>query len=97
TIMQSSFERLATEHSGDRAPLFEALKPYVWGEKADASQAEIATTLGLSNGAVRVAIHRLRQRFREILREEIAQTVVEPDDVDDELKHLIEIVSRAPL
>lgn len=97
TIMQRAFQRLTAEHAGGRERLFEAFKPYVWGDKAGLSQAEIAAVLGLSHGSVRVAIHRLRQRFREILRDEIAQTVVEPSEVDDELKHLIGIVSHSAL
>ena len=96
-LIRRSFDRLEGEHVGNRMGLFEALKPYVWGDKTTASQAELAATLGLSCGAVRVAIHRLRQRFREILREEIAQTVASPEEVDDELRYLVEVVSRGPM
>jgi RNA polymerase sigma-70 factor (ECF subfamily) len=97
TVMSQAFNRLRTGYSGDRARLFEALKPFVWGEKSDSSQAEIASALGLSGGAVRTAIHRLRQSYREFLRAEIAQTVATPEEVDDELRHLIAIVSQGPL
>jgi RNA polymerase sigma-70 factor (ECF subfamily) len=51
----------------------------------------------MSVGAVRVAVHRLRRRYRDLLRQEIAQTVSSAAEVDDELRHLIEVVSRAPL
>ena len=83
--------------NGDRARLFDALKPFVWGEKAGAPQAEIAAALSLNEGTVRVAIHRLRRSYRDFLRAEIACTVATPAEVDDELRHLIDIVSRGPL
>ena len=57
------------------------------GEGA-ATHAETGARLGLSEGAVKVAVHRLRQRFREILKAEIAQTLDDPAELDDELRHL---------
>src|SRR5262245_40438937 len=96
-VMRQAFHRLQAEYRGDRARLFEALKPFVWGEEAGASSGEVGAALELSEGAVRVAVHRLRRSYREFLREEIAQTVATPDEVDDELRHLIEIVSRTSL
>ena len=48
----------------------------------------------MSEGAVKVAVHRLRKRFGEYLRLEIAETVVDPSDVDDEVRHLLEVVRR---
>ena len=50
--------------------------------------------MGLSETAVKVTVHRLRQRYRELLREEIAHTVTSPDEVEDELRYLFEVVSR---
>ncbi|MSU64378.1 MAG: sigma-70 family RNA polymerase sigma factor [Pedosphaera sp.] len=96
-VMDRAFTRLAAGQSAGRARLFEALQPFIWGDKSGTPHAETATALGLSEGAVRVAVHRLRGRFRELLREEIAQTVATPEEVNDELRHLIEIVSRAPM
>jgi len=96
-VMKQAFDRLAAEYRDDRARLFEALKPFVWGEKAGASYGEIATALGLNEGAVRVAVHRLRRSYRDLLREEVSQTVATPEEVDDELRYLIEIVSRGVL
>ena len=54
-----------------------------YGERKD-----LAEKLEMTDAAVRMAIHRLRRRFRELLREDIAQTVAGPDDVDDEIRHL---------
>ncbi len=71
---------------------FPALKPWLDGG-ADCSQAEAARALGMSETAVKVAIHRLRTRFREIIRAEVAATVSDPGDAADELRHLIAIAS----
>ncbi len=72
---------------------FEALKPWLTGESVGRSQAEAAGELGMNEGAVRVAIHRLRRRFRELVKREIAQTVTEPRDVSAEMHYLIEALS----
>jgi len=64
------------------------------GENPNVSYAEAADALGMSPGAVRVAVHRLRRRFGELVRREIAQTVSSPVEIDDELRHLWSSVSR---
>lgn len=69
---------------------FPTLKPWLDGG-ADCSQANAARTLGMSETAVKVAIHRLRTRFRELIRAEVAATVMEPADVAGELRHLIAV------
>ena len=71
---------------------FDALKPWLTGESAALSQADAARQLGMNEGAVKVAIHRLRQRFREAVKSEIAQTVRGDGDVDDELRHLLAVL-----
>ncbi len=68
---------------------FIALKPWLTPAASITSQAHAAAALGLSEGAVKVAIHRLRRRFREIVRAEIAQTLHDPAELDDEMRHLI--------
>jgi RNA polymerase sigma-70 factor (ECF subfamily) len=72
---------------------FEALKPWLTGDGVGRPQAEAARELGLNEGALRVAIHRLRRRFREVVKAEIAHTVDQPGDVGDELRHLIAALS----
>jgi RNA polymerase sigma-70 factor (ECF subfamily) len=67
---------------------FERLKVFLTGEKASARYAEAAEALRLSQGAVKVAVHRLRRRYRELLREEIARTVHDPTQVDAEIRDL---------
>jgi RNA polymerase sigma factor (sigma-70 family) len=77
-----------------RAEQFEVLKPWLLGEVKSLSQAEAARRLGLSENAVKVAIHRLRKRFAEVVKAEIAQTVGETAEVQDELRYLLEVLSQ---
>jgi hypothetical protein len=59
------------------------------------SQADEARELDLSEGAVKVAVHRLRKRFRELVKAEIAQTVDSPAQIQEELRYLVEVLARA--
>src|SRR5262249_22164141 len=68
---------------------FDRLKPFLTGEDSEISYALLSTELGISEGAVKVAIHRLRRRFAESLREEIARTVASPVQVDGEIRYLM--------
>lgn len=86
-VMNRAVAALAAEHAQDRRAHFEALRPWLMGDGA-ASHAETAKTLGMSEGAVKVAVHRLRRRFRELLRQEIAETLDDEADLDDELRYL---------
>ena len=70
---------------------FDILKGSLTGE-GESPRKEIATRLNMSEGAVKVAIHRMRQRYREILRDTVAETVSSEDDLDDEMRHLITIL-----
>jgi DNA-binding CsgD family transcriptional regulator len=67
---------------------FERLKTYLIGDQPQLSYAENASILGVSEGAIRVAVHRLRRRFRDLIRDEIAHTVSSPEEIEDELHHL---------
>jgi RNA polymerase sigma-70 factor (ECF subfamily) len=89
TLLDRVFVRLRDEF--DRAGKqkeFDCLKVYLTGEAGTPSYQEAAAELATTEGAVRVAVHRLRRRYRELVREEIAQTVAGPEDVDEELRHL---------
>lgn len=93
TLIARALETLERENA--RKPeMFAALKPWLNGEAA-VSQAELARSLRMSETAVKVAIHRLRERFREIIRAEIAATVNDPAEAADELRHLVAILSAA--
>jgi RNA polymerase sigma-70 factor (ECF subfamily) len=72
--------------------LFEALKVFLTGESPALSHEERAAALGLSVGAVKVAVHRLRRRYRELLREEIGRLVGDPSEIDEEIRALFAIL-----
>ena len=92
TLIARALEIAAGElRDAGKAAHFDALKPWLTGENAVLSQADAARQLGVSEGAVKVAIHRLRLRFREAVKAGIAQTVPEAADVDDELRHLLAV------
>lgn len=88
TLLEGVISRLRDESRVDnRAELFEQLKPCLMG-KGNIDYSQSAAALGMSEGAVRVAVHRLRQRYRAVLREQIAQTLGDPDQIEDELRSL---------
>lgn len=89
TVMERAMVRLKTQfESSGRPQLFAALRPYLTGSNT-ASYREVAAQLSISEGAVKVAVHRLRQRYGKLLRQEIAETVVDASQVDDELRYLL--------
>lgn len=95
TVFVRGLHRLREEYAADgRADLFHELKDLQPGQHGERSYAEIAAKLGLAEGTIKSAIHRLRKRHREILREEIAQTVAAPEEVDGEIRNLLVILSR---
>jgi len=71
-----------------KSALIEALKVILWGGRGEVHYAAIAEQLGMTEAAIKVAVHRLRQRFREQLRCEVEKTLLRPEDADDELRHL---------
>jgi hypothetical protein len=93
TLLEQVLKRLEIEYRGaGNAPLFDQLKELLADEPGRLSQAEIAAKSGMTENAVKQAFHRMRQRYRTLLREEIANTVAAPGDVEDELRHLIVIL-----
>ena len=94
TLIEAVLDRLRESYASvGRLPVFETLKGFIWGEQTTLSYAEVAPQLGLTEGAVKVAVHRLRGRYRELLRAEIAKTVATPGEVDEELQHLIAVLA----
>ncbi len=87
TVLDGVMARLKTEYAG-RLPLFEALQATLTGEVQE-GYAAIAARLATTEGAVQVAAHRLRKRYRELLRAEIAQTVSDPALIDEEMRDLL--------
>lgn len=91
TILERALATLISEQqTAGKNEQFEVLKPWLTGEMQNLSQAEAARRLGLNENAVKVAIHRLRRRFREIIKSEIGQTLADPAQVDEELRQLLQ-------
>ena len=89
TLLEQVMGQLEAEsQAAGNGHLFGELKALLGGDKSETSYAELAQKLSLNEGALRVCVHRLRQRYRELLRLEIAQTVETPEAVDDEIRHL---------
>jgi RNA polymerase sigma-70 factor (ECF subfamily) len=95
TLLDKSVTALRSEYEqAGKLHLFDALKIYLGGDDSSVPYREIAEQLGSSEGAVKVAVHRLRQKCREALRREIAQTVASPSEIDGELRHLFQAVQE---
>ncbi len=84
----------AEQVAGGKAPLFFALQVYLTGDKERPPYAATASQLGMSIEAVRKAVERLRQRYAQLLREAVAQTVSSPEETEAELRHLRAVLSR---
>jgi RNA polymerase sigma-70 factor (ECF subfamily) len=92
-VLDQALGRLESEYqAAGNAALFDQLKEFLVGEQGRPLQAEIGAELAMSENAVKQAFHRFRQRYRVLLREEIAHTVIAPGDVEDELRHLISVL-----
>lgn len=95
-VLERALRRLETELCAEgKGRVFEVLKPTLQGAVAPPPQAELAAALGLGSNAVKVMIHRLRRRFREAVRAEIADTLSDPEQVGEELQHLLVVLGRA--
>ena len=93
TVLERVLSRLKDEYlAADNAALFDSLKELLPDEPGSPSQAETGARLGMTENAVRQAFYRFRQRYQAILREEIANTVATPGDIEDELRHLIAVL-----
>jgi RNA polymerase sigma-70 factor (ECF subfamily) len=95
TLLEQVLTRLSEEYetTGKRA-MFEQLQGCLTGDGHLLPYAELAARLGMTEGAVKVAVHRLRHRYRGVLREEIAQTVADPAEIDDEIRQLFAALGR---
>src|SRR4051812_24435194 len=89
TLLDRALSRLE-QNMADRGkgPLFDRLKPALLGDSDAAAYARVASELGMTEGAVKVAAHRLRERLRDLIRQEIAVTVTDPTQVDEEIREL---------
>jgi RNA polymerase sigma-70 factor (ECF subfamily) len=95
TVLKQAMNSLQSEcEANGKALLFQETKNLLSGERDKAAYTHISQNLGMGEGAVRVAVHRLRQRYGELLRQEVAQTVASGEDVDEELRYLFQVLSQ---
>ena len=95
TLLDHTMKRLRDEFAAaGKADEFDRLKPCLTAERGQIPHADLAAALGLSEGAVRVAVHRLRKRFRELFREEIAHTVSSTDEIEEEVRYLMSVLAE---
>jgi RNA polymerase sigma-70 factor (ECF subfamily) len=89
TVLERALKRLRTEFAdAGREKVFEKLKEYLTGDAPARTYADVGAECAMSEGAVKVAVHRMRRRYRALLREEVAQTVSTPEEVEAEIRDL---------
>jgi RNA polymerase sigma factor (sigma-70 family) len=94
TLLEQAWDRLRAEcEAGGKLPLFEHLRAGETAKTKAPSQEQVAASLNMTESALKSALFRLRGRYREIVREEVAQTVGDRSDVDDEIRYLLNVVS----
>lgn len=94
TLLDTVLQRLETEAAeSGRVDLFRQIKGVLVGDRSGVSYAELAPKLGLSEAALTMTVQRLRRRYRELVREEIAHTVSRPVEIDEEMRHLFQVLS----
>ena len=95
TLLASVLKRLRVEYErGGKGELFETLEPCLVGDRERQPYAALGEKLGMTESAVKMAVCRLRERYRESLKAEIAQTLASPAEVDEELRHLFRVLAR---
>lgn len=95
TLLDNVLQTLKAEHErAGKGEVFAALSPCLVGDRTAQPYAELADSLELSEGAIKSIVHRMRNRYRELLRHEIANTVATPTEVDEELNYLFTVLSR---
>ncbi len=93
-LLDRALARVRQEYiAAGKHQVFEHLHGFLTGDSDDVPYAESARTLGISEGAVKVAVHRMRERYRALLRAEIAETVAGPEEIEDELRALLAALS----
>lgn len=93
TVLDRAMDRLRKESMAEDDPnQFELLRQYLTGSEPHSPYKQVAHSLGMSEGAVKTAVHRLRKQYGQSLRSEIAEVVSNPADVDDEVRHLLTVV-----
>jgi RNA polymerase sigma-70 factor (ECF subfamily) len=93
TVLEQVMRRLREEYrSAGNLRFFDPMKKMLTDEPGRPSRAQVASEFGITENAVKQVFRRFRQRYQTLLREEISHTVIIPDDIEDELRHLIGVV-----
>ncbi len=93
-VIEQVFKGLEREYAtAGKAALYRELKPFLMGDKSHGTYTDTAAKLGSGEGAVKMAVFRLRQRYRELFREVIAQTLDDPSETDEEFSYLLSVIS----
>jgi RNA polymerase sigma-70 factor (ECF subfamily) len=93
TLLEEVLKKLRADFAArGRVELFDQVKPHLWREEETISYAQLSARLHVTLSALKTTVHRLRRRYRELLRNEIAQTVADPVEVDDEIRYLIQVL-----
>lgn len=93
-LLERVLARLRADHaSAGKGDLFDHLKGFLTGDNADLRYADVASIVGTTEGAIKVAVHRLRRQYRDVLIQEIAETVSDPAEIEAEIEHLLKAVS----
>jgi RNA polymerase sigma-70 factor (ECF subfamily) len=94
-VLAQAVSRLREEYASSKiGPGFEALKDYIWGERSGLSCAELGREIGMSEEAAKKAVQRMRHRFAQLLRQQVAETVSTPAELEDELRHLSSLLRQ---
>jgi len=92
-VLERTMTEVRREYvTGGKSEIFEAFQSFLPGGHGDASRGDLAAKRGVSVGAIDVAIHRLRQRFGVLLRQQVAQTVSSDAEVEEEIRYLISVI-----
>jgi len=95
TLLGRVRERLEAEYAaGQKAERFAQLEKFLPGEESNMTYAEAAARFGVAEGTIKSDVHRFKRRYRELLREEIANTVSSPAEIDEELRYLVTVLGR---
>jgi RNA polymerase sigma factor (sigma-70 family) len=90
SLLEQVLQTLRREYTAaGKGALFDELRGLLWGGRGEIGYEALGRKLGMTEGAIKVAVHRLRLRFKECLRDEVSHTVANPGEVDDELRHLL--------
>jgi len=94
-MLERALKRLQEEFTATgKAEVFSRVEPFLVGEKCGQTYAELALSLGTTEGSLKMTVHRMRQRYRELFREEIAHTVAGPEEIEEEIRYLFSVIGR---